>query len=101
MGTNCNFSDEDYHALKRHTNKEHQMFTWSCRSCPAVFGDRKVRKHHWDTIHKIESNQTCEFCGRTFDTEAQLNRHVQIHDQKYHVTCQNCGKVFTSKGNLK
>ena len=77
------------------------MFTWKCRSCPASFGDRKVRKHHWDSLHKIESNQTCEFCGRTFDTQVQLNRHAQVHDKTNHVTCQLCGKLFTSKGNMK
>ena len=45
--------------------------------------------------------QTCEFCGKSFSTKLQLNRHSKIHDEQNHVTCSECGKTFNSKGNLK
>jgi len=47
------------------------------------------------------SKQTCEFCGKSFSTKLQLNRHSKIHDEQNHVTCSECGKTFNSKGNLK
>ena len=51
--------------------------------------------------NKNRSKQTCEFCGRSFSTKLQLNRHSKIHDEQNHVTCSECGKTFNSKGNLK
>ena len=55
---------------------------------------------NWDLIWN-HSKQTCEFCGKSFSTKLQLNRHSKIHDEQNHVTCLECGKTFNSKGNLK
>ena len=72
-----------------------------CNSCEKVFTNplslKKYNFHHQGNI------KTCEFCGRSFPFDCQLNDHQKTYLSKKLHFCSfaNCDKSFTHKYNLQ
>ena len=58
------------------------------------FWKKLKRAQHWSLIHKIDANETCEFCGKVFNNNRQLREHIRSHDESKSCTCELCGKAF-------
>ena len=52
------------------------------------------RVQHWSLMHRVDGNETCEFCGKVFNNNRQLREHIRSHDESKSCTCELCGKVF-------
>ena len=44
---------------------------------------------------------TCLYCGKLFDRQDHMVRHVRIHTGEKPWSCGICGRRFNTKGNVK
>ena len=60
---------------------------FKCHLCDRHFSTETNRKVHIGRYHKNQDDETqyqCEFCGKTFDMESQLNNHRNLHRLQHH-----------------
>ncbi|XP_065130453.1 uncharacterized protein [Paramisgurnus dabryanus] len=51
-------------------------------------------------ILSFEDFCTCSQCGKIFNSQFDLDAHMQIHTEERPYSCDQCGKTFTQKANL-
>ena len=110
----------NFHILHRHTK------SLQCSQCEKTFPNkselnRHLEKHsnnyrersfckikikrldnfnrHMKTKHFDSKLLTCNFCGKKFTNQSDLNSHLNIH-YKIKFPCSKCYKEFSSKSNL-
>ena len=44
---------------------------------------------------------TCELCGKAFNSETFLNKHIEEHSEQNRFQCRECDKHFSRKDSLK
>ena len=60
---------------------------FKCHLCDRHFSTETNRKVHIGRYHKNQDDETqyqCEFCGKTFDMESQINNHRNLHRLQHH-----------------
>ena len=104
--------ESDFELPKVNSNK---VANYGCTKC-----DKKFKYYHNSIIHEkncgklSECNLICDHCGKGFDTEYSMKRHVKNHvenDLKHKLNlkrkhdlklvCNECGKKFFTEDRLK
>ena len=73
---------------------------FKCHLCDRHFSTETNRKVHIGRYHKNQDDETqyqCEFCGKTFDMESQLNNHRNLHRLQHHRMLQAQKKEETAR----
>lgn len=55
----------------------------------------------YDQEKELSINFLCSVCGKVFDSQRQLSRHLKIHSDKRSHSCKDCGKSFREAGTLR
>lgn len=81
---------------------EGRSFCEKCEQCDKVFFVPSTYKYHLQAKHKVPLNlPECEVCGKCFQDNYNLNRHMVVHTGERPFHCSNCFKAFKSKDNAK
>jgi len=65
-------------ALSKHVYKCH-TFAFVCGNCTNTFHDRYAFERHQRTQHNGEHKLQCPTCGKRYDDQQRLDRHVAAH----------------------
>ena len=85
--------------LKSHMRSHNRAYPCT-QGCDVVFTKWTELVTHNAQHHR---NFHCETCGKTFQQEQHLQRHVAVHEQapkKYPCTVPGCGKTYCSSYQL-
>lgn len=84
------------HFLENHARDEDDK--QYCKKCEMTFENRKTLLEHFRLVHE---NFNCTMCKRQFASEHQLNEHLNCHENSdSKVMCNFCGKIYASQINL-
>ncbi|XP_071964787.1 uncharacterized protein [Antedon mediterranea] len=73
---------------------------YGCEHCGKKFNQNGDLKRHL-RIHTEETPYECEHCGKKFTTNWSLKLHLRIHTGETPYECEHCGKKFNQNGHLK
>ena len=85
--------------MTKHIIRTHKQFTnpESCEICGKIFNSQLTLKTHYKT-HQ-DNGALCIMCGVSFNSNQSLKRHMDVeHGEGY--SCPDCGKKFTVKSRL-
>ena len=85
-GSTCKKVFKNTRSFKTHA-AFHLEKKFKCHLCDRHFSTETNRKVHIGRYHKSQDDETqyqCEFCGKTFDMESQLNNHRNLHRLQHH-----------------
>ena len=85
-GSTCKKVSKNTRSFKTHA-AFHLEKKFKCHLCDRHFSTETNRKVHIGRYHKNQDDETqyqCEFCGKTFDMESQLNNHRNLHRLQHH-----------------
>ena len=94
----CNSTKQSQSALNKHIASYHPEYQFPCEVC-----GRKYTSYNSWYKHKIEHTAPTLFCGicfQGFHFEAQLNRHMNSHEDVKPFGCDMCEKRFTQNKSL-
>lgn len=72
----CDKTFSTKHGAKHHERTAHEGHTFPCPVCRQTFHSKGTMTRHRNTVHKAVR---CTVCGRSFESEAKLERHVAEH----------------------
>jgi len=55
---------------------------------------------HKRLVHSNRRPYHCPYCGKTFNTNGDLQSHVHIHTGAKPCSCRHCSERFTRLGQL-
>ena len=85
-GSTCKKVFKNTRSFKTHADF-HLEKKFKCHLCDRHFSTETNRKVHIGRYHKSQDDEIqyqCEFCGKTFDMESQLNNHRNLHRLQHH-----------------
>lgn len=89
------------HAVSSNNKRKQQVKMYTCHysSCKKVFKHKNAFNKHIQRHN--ENKHTCSKCGKQFNENSKLKRHLLIHigDKKH--SCPHCNKSFIYDFNLK
>ena len=67
----------------------------------SVFEDGNTLQD-WFTKYKRQKKDSinCKICGKTWQTNGHLRRHMRVHTGERPYKCRICGKTFSQKSNM-
>jgi KRAB domain-containing zinc finger protein len=100
-------SDLQFHKAA-HSRNAGSDGPYLCSICGKTFGilstlrshERRLHPSHENTAKACDMNHTCKECGKEFQFQEYLKRHMMKHGEKNFV-CETCGKQFESLYILK
>lgn len=72
---------------------------YKCPGCEEVFNKPDSCRIHFKLVHTDE-HFDCSCCGRKYETEYKLQRHMVSHTGEKHFECSVCSKAFPRKSTL-
>lgn len=112
-------SSKESTVSKRYVHKlkpNQKARSWCCKLCFEEFTTRKNLEEHRRTLHddieeldlpendnkytfdEVHEFYTCNNCSAEFQTKEEVEKHVEIHDEKYE--CQVCNEVVRGALNF-
>ncbi|CAL1579154.1 unnamed protein product [Knipowitschia caucasica] len=94
-------------ALKRHLLDHTEDRPYKCDQCELAYTRMgNLRRHclyaHVESKPRDDSDgHSCQYCSRSFPSEAFLKMHVRIHTGTRPFVCEHCHKAFTQMGYLQ
>ena len=88
--------------LNQHIREEHGSESLDCRKCGKIFDSVDkfiIHNSHHDT--KNFSPILCEQCGKEFQYQSHLKRHMQVAHLKENLDCPLCNKKYSCQATLK
>ncbi|PAA67141.1 hypothetical protein BOX15_Mlig029194g1, partial [Macrostomum lignano] len=106
-GTSCPmckkaFSDGQAARYLQHvlTHSDGAQRRHRCGQCGKRFNCQSKLKRHL-VMHTGERPFECEECGKRFDRQSNLKRHLVVHTGERPFQCGECGKRFNCQSKLK
>lgn len=86
----------------RHLKCPKRPFNCQVANCKSIgFFQLSDLKAH-QLVHTRNYSCSCVFCPSRFPNETKLNRHILLHIKEFeYLFCEKCGKQFESNRNLK
>lgn len=83
--------------LKQHTEKYHEMKTFSCGYCEYENAKEGVVKTHTIKHHTKQFPLTCSICKVGFNFNYQLKEHTEMQHEGIIYSCTLCPRTFKRK----
>jgi len=75
--------------------------TRTCKLCLSSFLSEYSYQKHLVVKHKNKSKFSCKHCSKTFYTNKELKRHMDVHEQQKFFICHACDHIFNRLSALK
>ena len=95
---NCDKVFDTRQKLHDHLQEHKGSSAFICGLCGKTFQLNKYLTKHMKT-HK-SNNLQCEMCDKVFKNEIALSSHQRLHTGEGLLVCQYCGKKINGKGSL-
>ena len=90
------------HQRSAHGLESKKVLEYSCKHCKEVIKGKLRLSKHIITAHPDVSGELCDLCGKSFQTEVKLLRHVLVHkSRERNLHCSFCPKKFFRKDILQ
>ncbi|TCD70821.1 hypothetical protein EIP91_001511 [Steccherinum ochraceum] len=93
-------SDEWQNWSSHKQHAEQCRCTWKNGGVPCTYrADTRQVKRHIESVHLRIKTKVCEYCGKPFAQQANLNTHRNIHKGSTPFVCgyESCGLTFPDK----
>lgn len=92
-----------FHIQTHHGDSDPSERNHKCSDCDKSFVCRSSLNQHMKLKHLVGDIYRCHFehCGRSFNTQPDLKRHLRTHTGDRPFKCPLCDKSFTCKSSLK
>ena len=91
------YEDLQFHMIGHNTSEERPF---KCEMCPKTFKKGSVLKMHIVNVHDKRDSYCCAQCGKSFNFEHGLKRHIMLHTGERPLACQFCPKTFAQSNSL-
>ena len=90
------------HQRSAHGLESKKVLEYNCKHCKEVIKGKLRLSKHIITAHPDVSGELCDLCGKSFQTEVKLLRHVLVHkSRERNLHCSFCPKKFFRKDILQ
>jgi hypothetical protein len=97
----CEKSYEIYNSLHSHIIKVHMIKPIVCKmhKCYHLFYTKRDLAQHMKIEHQRNEDNTykCLYCGKNFQAQQSLNKHVRDHHKEIYHKCEKCPQFFRTK----
>ncbi|XP_055846326.1 zinc finger protein 107-like [Episyrphus balteatus] len=97
----CGVKQKSQKDLKRHMITHSKDKKYPCRLCDLVFYSYGKINKHMQTVHEINKDFTCLYCGKSFSTAEARKHHEIIHTGEKPFGCVICHKKFSRIATLR
>ncbi|KAJ8732520.1 hypothetical protein PYW07_015119 [Mythimna separata] len=87
----CQYQDNDKFKTAEHFRRVHEVSSFYCKKCDAVFKTFREKRRHTINAHPSKKS-TCEECGKIFQSMSQLKGHMKRVHQRETTDCPVCKK---------
>ena len=94
----CPICNKTFPHLKR--RGEHLKNCEKSFVCEECFDEFKSKQALIAHQNKHTMKHKCNLCGKCFESNYKLNRHLLTHEKTKSFSCTKCGKSFSRKDNL-
>lgn len=99
---NLNFKifieNQNYKTKKEKAELKNQLF--KCNLCSMEFLMRKEKLEHLENMH-LNDDLKCKLCRHKSQTARGLDNHIMLHNNFSNLLCQFCGKSYQKNCELK
>lgn len=101
----CNLCDKVFHQrynLDYHKNFKHfRKFTCKCQYCDQICLNKNGLKLHIDNVHLNKYKFRCDKCAKGYNSNSELEKHIQFDHEGARYQCLLCGKSFKDNNHFK
>ena len=86
-------------SLKEEVDSKEQETHLKCKTCKNGFKSRQELKAHIKDVHNQKIH--CMECGKSFEKNCELEKHLNEHTKPKQFKCETCGKEFHKNWRMK
>ncbi|XP_068625809.1 zinc finger protein ZFP2-like isoform X11 [Battus philenor] len=95
----CSQTFKERYSLLSHLKKVHGVVKkLSCHVCKTEFTTRRALTEHTTKYHT--EKYKCEICGKRFEIESKLKKHMRVHSSEKNFICAICNNAYKCKFSL-
>ncbi|XP_055609733.1 zinc finger and BTB domain-containing protein 41-like [Uranotaenia lowii] len=87
--------------LHRHKETIHLKVRFNCPYCDISYGRKDKLRMHIERDHDIQSYFICEICVKSFNTNEQLEEHMNHHGNPKPLECGVCLVAFLEQSDFE
>ena len=100
---NCDYTNSTKIKFKNHINIVHlnlpEIRDFFCETCGKTFDENRLLQRHL-VVHSDIKSVHCTICENSFKTKKHLSNHMKIHSDTRREICPFCSKGFKQKATL-
>lgn len=97
----CNYSTMEKFNLTTHNKNKHNEKVFQCDLCDRRYAIKRTIVDHMESFHLRKRVYFCQYCGKTYASQAALYTHTKFHTTGKIVQCDLCEHRTCTKDKMK